>query len=80
MDIKLITHHLVCLELHHLSSICCHSKVLNYAQGHVYHYLYTSSIGLGLFGLPYFIRIRFWNVGSSCFMQFLFAEISFNVN
>jgi len=57
MDIKLITHlHLVCLELYHLSSICCRSKVLNYAQGHIYHYLYTSFIGLGLFGLPYFIR------------------------
>jgi len=57
MYMKLTTHlHLVCLELYHLSSICCHSRVLNYAEGHIYHYLYTNSIGLGLFGLPYFIE------------------------
>jgi hypothetical protein len=57
MDMKLTTHlNIVCLELYHLSSICCHSMVLNYAQGHIYHYLYTNSIRLGLFGLPYFVR------------------------
>ena len=74
MDMKVTTHlHLVCLELYHLSLICCRSKVHNYAQGHIYHNLYTNCIGLGLFGLPYFI-------GKDHIMEYrqvLFYKVSF---